>query len=109
MDWRGGIKTTEFWITATVVVAMLAERFGAGAAAPWDVVVAGVAAGLYAISRGLAKRVAANPGAISAAQLREELARALAGLPAGSGAGLHTPSAPPAGGGQAKLNGQQSH
>lgn len=108
MDWRGGWRTTEFWITLTVVVAMLAERFGASAAAPWDVVVAGVAAGLYAISRGLAKRQAAQPEGASAAQLREELARLLAAVRPDGSAGLHAPVAPPAAGSAPgpKFNGQ---
>lgn len=53
---RSGWKTTEFWI---VVLAMIAAGLGwlAGVVpAEWAVIAQAIASGLYATSRGLAKR-----------------------------------------------------
>ncbi|MFH1417280.1 MAG: hypothetical protein ABII12_03220 [Planctomycetota bacterium] len=63
-DPKPGIKTTEFWATAGTIIASLmiavCQPETVDKVAPWTetacVIAAGVAAGLYALSRGLAKR-----------------------------------------------------
>lgn len=49
---KPGYKTTEFWITTAT---SLWSIFSGMVPAPWNVAVPIVAAGMYSISRGLAK------------------------------------------------------
>lgn len=71
---NAGWKTTEFWLTATIVVAALLDLAGPRLADPWDLIAAGVAAGCYTVSRGLTKRGGSN------AELQQQLISALGPL-----------------------------
>lgn len=52
MNTKPGYKTTEFWL---VLVFSIWSMFGGSVPAPWNVGIPMLAAGLYAIARGLAK------------------------------------------------------
>lgn len=68
---KSGWKTTEFWVTvllmASTLAGWIAERLDGDAA----LIVAAVASGMYATSRGLAKKGAGD------AQLRDQVLRAV--------------------------------
>lgn len=52
---KPGYKTTEFWVVVLTTIATLAGQLDGLVPPPWGVVISGIAAAAYAISRGLAK------------------------------------------------------
>ncbi len=81
---KSGWKTSEFWISATIVLAALLDLAGPRLAEPWDLIAAGLAAACYTISRGLAKRGGTN------AELQQQLIGALGPLLGAGGNGQET-------------------
>ena len=55
-----GYKTTELVLTVLVVVAQLAAALAGELSPHWAAIASSVAAGLYALSRGLAKQTQPN-------------------------------------------------
>jgi len=74
MDFKSGWKTTEFWVTACVVLATVAGWIGGKLDGNGAIIASAVASGLYATSRGLAKGKPAD------AQLTQQVADAIAPL-----------------------------
>lgn len=81
---KSGWKTTEFWLTATLVIAALLDLAGPRLGDPWDLVAAAIAAAAYAVNRGLVKRGRSN------ADLQQQLVGVLAPL-LGAGANGEPP------------------
>ena len=52
---KAGIKTTEMWITAIVAAAAILATFAGKVEGGWGLACAVISAGMYALSRGLAK------------------------------------------------------
>jgi len=58
MPVKPGIRTTEFWVTAIVIAGSALDALAGSLPDRYAGVAAAVASGLYALSRGLAKRPA---------------------------------------------------
>jgi hypothetical protein len=52
---KPGYKTTEFWLTIFAIAAPTIEAIAGNLPAQWAAIASGVATGMYAFSRGLAK------------------------------------------------------
>jgi hypothetical protein len=72
MEIKAGLKTTEFWITALLVIGVLAGWLEGKLPAEWAVVAATVSAAAYGAWRTLAKRGASNDAIV-----RDKVVRAL--------------------------------
>lgn len=71
MNTKPGWQTTEFWVTKLSLAAMILGTVAGYIPGTWSVVGGAIAAGLYAISRGLAKSNATDD------QLRQQAINAL--------------------------------
>lgn len=59
---KPGYKTTEFWVTTIASLAALVAALAGELSPKYAALTAGIAQGLYAISRGLAKLYPPKPG-----------------------------------------------
>ena len=51
-----GVKTTEFWVTAFVILGTVLDSLKGNLSSEWAAVAGSIAAGAYAVSRAIAKR-----------------------------------------------------